>query len=323
MSIGAGAGAVEDVQRTKILEALVELTAARPPGAAAVTTAETAARAGISRRELERLFPDRDACMLAAFELAVNRAGARMSRAYAAEDRWRDGIKGALASLLGFLEEEPGLGRLCVVDSLGAGDDVLRRRAEVLAALAQIVDRGRDEAPSRKVPPHPVIAEGVVGAVLSVIQNRLLATEPQPLMGLFGSLMSIIVLPYLGSAAARRELTRPVPRRWAPARNGPAGSETASSVDGDLRLTYRTARVLSAIGEYPGASNREVAERAGIADQGQVSKLLSRLESRALITKLGDLPSRGAPNAWCLTGRGEWLRLSGAARLGSADVKQH
>jgi DNA-binding MarR family transcriptional regulator len=72
-----------------------------------------------------------------------------------------------------------------------------------------------------------------------------------------------------------------------------------------VRLTYRTARVLRAIADYPGASNREVAERAGIVDQGQVSKLLSRLEARELIVKIGEGRTRGAPNSWSLSEQGE------------------
>ena len=54
-----------------------------------------------------------------------------------------------------------------------------------------------------------------------------------------------------------------------------------------MRLTYRTVRVLSVIGEAPGASNREVAEGSGIADQGQISKLLARLERLQLIENTG------------------------------------
>jgi AcrR family transcriptional regulator len=325
VSDGSGTGTVEDVQRTKILEAVAELTAERPAGAPAVTPADAAARAGVSRGRFEELFGDRDTCMLAAFDLGVERAGTRMARAYAAEARWRDGVKGGLAMLLGFLDEEPALARLCVVHSLGAGAGVLSRRTEVLQALAEVVDRGREEAPRGKQPPHAVIAEGVVGAVVSVIQNRLLATEPPPMIGLFGSLTSIIMLPYLGSAAARRELTRPPPRRWAAAApgadNGHASPSPAPAAD--TRLTYRTARVLAAIAEYPGASNREVAERAGIVDQGQVSKLLSRLQSRELVAKLGGGASRGEPNAWCLTCPGEHLWRSGAARFASADVEEN
>jgi DNA-binding MarR family transcriptional regulator len=72
-----------------------------------------------------------------------------------------------------------------------------------------------------------------------------------------------------------------------------------------MRLTYRTARVLSALAGYPGASNREVADRAGIVDQGQVSKLLGRLHARGLIAKEGEARTRGTPNSWRLTERGE------------------
>ncbi len=50
-----------------------------------------------------------------------------------------------------------------------------------------------------------------------------------------------------------------------------------------MRLTYRTVRVLSAIdvlgGRDVNPSNRQVGETAGIADQGQISKLLGRLRA--------------------------------------------
>jgi AcrR family transcriptional regulator len=313
-----GGRTVREAQRTKILETVAVLVAERPSGAASVTTEQTIAQAGVSSAEFLELFADLEACLLAAFELGVQRAGTRMERAYAAEPRWRDGVKGALATLLRFLEEEPALARLCVVHSVGAGASVLRRRMEIQTALAAVVDRGRSEAPSAKLPADLIVAEGIVGAVGSVIQNRLLIAEREPLMGLFGSLMSIIVLPYLGSAAARRELQRPPPRPWG-AVHGPLEDPPARRARADTRLTHRTVRVLAAIADFPGASNREVAERAGIADQGQISKLLSRLEARELIVKLGDGASRGTPNAWWLTEHGEWVAGASAARLRSAD----
>jgi DNA-binding MarR family transcriptional regulator len=71
-----------------------------------------------------------------------------------------------------------------------------------------------------------------------------------------------------------------------------------------MRLTYRTVRVLSVIGERPGASNREIAESSGIVDQGQISKLLNRLARLELIVNLGGGQERGASNAWHLTPRG-------------------
>ena len=63
-------------------------------------------------------------------------------------------------------------------------------------------------------------------------------------------------------------------------------------------FTYRTERVLEAIARHPGASNREVADFAGVLDEGQISKLLKRLESLGLIENTGEGQPKGKPNAW-------------------------
>jgi DNA-binding MarR family transcriptional regulator len=274
---------------------MAELIAERGAGPWAVPIEEAIARAGVSPERLGERFADREACALAAFDLGVHRAQARIVPAYEAQSRWLDAIKAALAAFLEFLEAEPALGRLCVIHAMGGGADLLRRRAEVLEALAGALDRGRPAAPLESQEPPPVIAEGVIGAVLSVLQSRLLEQERPALQELFGALTSIIVLPYLGASVARRELRRPAPRTRAREETAPAGAG----------LTYRRTRVLSAIADYPGASNREVAERAGVVDQGQISKLLGRLEAAELVCKLDGERTRGAPNSWSLTVLGE------------------
>jgi DNA-binding MarR family transcriptional regulator len=70
-----------------------------------------------------------------------------------------------------------------------------------------------------------------------------------------------------------------------------------------MEVTYRTSRVLAAIAAQPDASNREVADAAGISDQGQVSKLLARLENLRLIHNPGEWRV-GRRHAWRLTARG-------------------
>lgn len=83
-----------------------------------------------------------------------------------------------------------------------------------------------------------------------------------------------------------------------------------------MRLTYRTMRALVAIAEHPGASNREVASASGIVDQGQISKLLSRLERLALIENHGGGQLHGLSNAWYLTARGtEFDKVAGVRLL--------
>ena len=300
-----------------ILEATAALVAER--GVAGLTLGDTMARAGVSRRAFYQCFDDRDACLLAAFDLGVGRAAERIAPAYAAQSRWRDAIRAGLAELLRFLDDEPALGRLCVMHSLSGGPALLRRRVEVQSILWEIVDRGRAEGAAGRNEPPPVVAEGVVGAVVTVIQTRLLEqdSEPpdeRPTIELFGSLMSLIALPYLGAGAARRELTRPAPAPHAGI--GDPAVAPSRYEDHGVRLTYRTGRVLQAIARYPGASNREVAERAGIVDQGQISKLLSRLEGGGVIANLSEGTSRGAPNAWRLTEHGERVERGVQERFG-------
>lgn len=75
-----------------------------------------------------------------------------------------------------------------------------------------------------------------------------------------------------------------------------------------MRLTYRTMRVLLAIADHPGATNREVAEHSDTKDEGQMSRLLGRLQDHTLIENIGGGKPRGGTNAWRLTERGEAVR---------------
>ncbi len=107
----------------------------------------------------------------------------------------------------------------------------------------------------------PLAGQGVVGGALSVIHARLLERPPVPegrgkerapvpngverspepnprLTDLIGPLMAMIVHPYLGSAAARRELERPVPK----AEGTSNGTLKDPFKDLSIRFTYRTAR---------------------------------------------------------------------------------
>jgi AcrR family transcriptional regulator len=288
---------VEESGRTRILRAMAEVVSEREMHS--VTIKDVTTRAGVSRAKFNEQFTDLEDCFLAAFELGVRRGRSAMASAYSGEPTWIDGVRAALAALLGLLEEEPALARLWVVYSLGGGPRVLRRRAAISAVLCEFVDRGRREGLARVEPPA-LTAEGVVGAVLAIVQARLLSPDPEPLRNLQGQLMSLILLPYMGGAVAKRELKRTVSR----SSHAPAGGRSAVEGIG-MRLTHRTACVLRAIAEHPGASNREVANLAGIVEQGQISKLLSRLENLELIVNVGQGGYRGAPNAWTLSPRGE------------------
>lgn len=87
-----------------------------------------------------------------------------------------------------------------------------------------------------------------------------------------------------------------------------------------IPITYRTGRVLAVIAELGGRgsdpSNREVADAAGVLDQGQICKLLKRLAGLGLIEKTGEGRPKGMPNAWRLTKEGKEILRAFEARLG-------
>jgi AcrR family transcriptional regulator len=295
---GRQGGHVVEMQRRRLLTATTEIVFER--GAQALTAVLVAERAGMSRKTFYDLFEDREGCLLAAFEEAVSQATRPVEQAAAGEVRWRERVRAGLTGLLSFLDYDPGTARLLIVEALSSGDRTLQSRRRVLAQIITIVDEGRAESKASREPP-PLTAEGIVGAVFSVIHARMLARDPRPLVELTGPLMAMIVQLYLGPAAARKELERPVtmPDRVTP--RLPADPFK----DLPMRLTYRTARVLSSIAATPGASSKQVADAAGISDEGQTSKLLNRLQRYGLIQDTGIGPAKGMPRAWSLTERGE------------------
>jgi AcrR family transcriptional regulator/DNA-binding MarR family transcriptional regulator len=293
---------VADIQRVRMLGAMVDLT--RERGAERVTVAHVVARAGVSRRTFYEIFSDREACLLAALDESIDRIATVVVPAYQHERGWLTRIRAGLTAMLMFFDEQPGMAALCVVDALAAGPEALERRARVLETLVGVVDRGRREASSTQGL-NRVTAEGVVGAVLGVLHARLreggAGSDVKPLLPLRGQLMSMIVLPYLGPKAAAAEL------ELRPPRSLPGSRARQDPLKGlDLRLTYRTMRVLSAVADRPGLNNRRVGREAGVVDQGQISKLLARLEAAGLLVNTGDT-GRGEAKSWRLTERGHEL----------------
>jgi AcrR family transcriptional regulator len=308
---------VVDIQRARLLAAAAQVACER--GAGNVTVAHIVERAGVSRRTFYEIFTGSEECLLATLDQALDRASARVlppwrssgstQRAHGApkgtpqraQAGWRERVRCCLVELLALFDEEPGLARLLVVESLGAGPMALERRSRVLGRLIAALDEGRGEAKAG-TDPTPLSAEGVVGGVLAVIHARIVDAKPARLVELTNQLTSMAVLPYLGAAAARRELERPLPAPTTRRSDSPLSSDPFK--DAGMRLTYRTMRVLSTIAEHPGSSNKRVGVLAGAQDQGQVSKLLARLQKLGLIENTGGQPGSGMPNAWTLTSTG-------------------
>lgn len=125
----------------------------------------------------------------------------------------------------------------------------------------------------------------------------------------------MIVLSYQGPAAARKQIERALPSTLVHAARVANAEEPDPLATLPMRLTYRTARVLQAVAKLAdpdaGASNRQIAEHAGISDAGQASKLLGRLARNGLLENAAPGGrDRGEANQWHLTEAGTRVVLS-------------
>jgi AcrR family transcriptional regulator len=308
--VGAGGQGVAEIQRARLLAAMADVVCEH--GAGNVTVAHVVERAGISRRTFYELFEDRDECFLAAFDEGVALVSRCVLAVYEPEAKWAERIRSALTAVLDFLDAEPSVGWLLVVGSLGAGAKVLERRREVLARAIVAVDAGRGEGKAG-AGLASLTAEGIVGAVSSVIHGRMIENGHPLLIELVNPLMSMAVMPYLGPGAAGRELEKPVSKQT-PRPVAPSGDPLRGL---PMRITYRTVRVLMALAENPGSSNRQLGEAAGIGDQGQISKLLGRLDRLGLVENSGPGHRSGECNVWTLTAKGQEIEQAvGSHRVG-------
>ncbi len=215
------------MQRSRLLVGAVG--AIEENGYAGTTVAHITARAKVSRRTFYELFEDREACIAALIEDVLALLEGELTQAGLERLPWRERVRSGLVVILGFFDREPALARVCVVQALSSGPRVLERREAILARLTGVVDEGRGES-QRARDCTALTAEGLVGAAFGIVHARLLRGDREVLLGLVGELMGMIVLPYMGPAAARREQAMPTPKAPMPPQTGLL-ARTVSSED--------------------------------------------------------------------------------------------
>jgi AcrR family transcriptional regulator len=291
---------MRDIHRARILGAMSTIVSADGVERATVTHVISLAR--VPRGAFYEQFSGRDDALLALVESALERTRARVREASENELGWQRKTRAGLVALLALYEAEPEIGRLCLIHSHHPEQGLQRLRCEVMGQLAQMVAAG---AVQGRQAPGGLSAQCTVAGVLGVLEARLREQPAPRLTELAGELMSFIVLPYRGARAARAARARGASRAAVPAVEAAARARPPG-----VRITYRTMRVLAAIGSRPGLSNQEVAEQAGIADPGQISKLLKRLQAVGLVANNGGGQELGSSNAWRLTEEGRLLERS-------------
>jgi DNA-binding MarR family transcriptional regulator len=262
------------------------------------------ARAGVSRDAFDEVFESPQDCILAAFSDGLTQLSRAVLEATYRQERWLERLRAGVVALLGFLDDEPRWARVLILNAPLAGARALECQQRLQDVLGGLLSEGRGREVELAELGSPVLrSELILGGVFSVIRTRMLESEGEggALVELAPSLMAFMVTPYLGLSVARVELSETVEA---------AGQPSSPGGEVPILFTHRTTLVLRAIAASPRSSNAAIAKAAGLTDEGQMSKLLKRLERRGLIEHV--TPAKGSRRlkAWLLTPTGQRVLLS-------------
>ena len=190
-------------QRERLLDAAIDVVAGK--GYAKTTIADLTKEAGISRTTFYEMFPDKEACFLAAYDAAADVLARRVATAFEAEGEWPARVRAGLEALLGSLAAEPHVARLALVDFGAAGPAAQRRYRAALQRMTPLFDEGRDFAPEgRRLPPNT--SRMAIGAVVGLVAEEVEAGRAEQLPELLPDVLLAALSPYLGPEAAAREV---------------------------------------------------------------------------------------------------------------------
>jgi AcrR family transcriptional regulator len=185
------------LQRARMLDATVRAVAADGYAGATVSAIQT--RAGVSRRTFYDAFPNKEAAVIAALEMAGRYALPQILGATAAQRGWAAGVDAGLSTYLRLLDRDRDWATLCLVGVPAAGAAALGHRDRL---WAPVVERLAPRSAARPA------AAGALAALDSALRAGLMEGR-EPLTALRSEALELLIGPVRGAAAARRQAARP------------------------------------------------------------------------------------------------------------------
>jgi AcrR family transcriptional regulator len=181
-------------KQRRIMDALAELTAEQ--GYEATKISDIVKRAGVARKTLYDNFEGKEEVFLATFDAAREEAVRRVEEGAAgAAGDWQLGVEGGLAAFLGYVAEQPGLARMCMIEALSATPQTIRRYEDALDAFVEMARRALPD--DERLP--QTIAETLVGGVAWIVYRQIRRGEAEQAEDLLPELIEFITAPYIAS----------------------------------------------------------------------------------------------------------------------------
>jgi AcrR family transcriptional regulator len=193
---GSGGRYMPEDPAERVIAATVEVVVER--GYQAMTITDIVASAGVSFSTFYEHFESKGAALLAALDSGRSLMFGMMLPLYRRARDWPSAVRASFTAMFAFYAAEPGYTRMAMIEVVGAGEELLDKHEELIAATYVALEPGfelRPELPR-------VCAEAIGGLVfeLAAAEIRRRGTEQ---MNELGPLATYLVLsPFLGADEA-------------------------------------------------------------------------------------------------------------------------
>lgn len=188
--------ALPDREEDRKVEEAMLLTAGEL-GYAKATVREVSGRAGITQDRFHRRFGGKGACFARAYEAAAEQLVADMTATCRAQAEWREGFRAGLATLLGFVAEQPLMAKALVIEVRTARGDAWTHHQRLVERLTEALETAREQ-PGARPSATPMTAGFIVGAIEESLSIEIAAGRAAEVERLLGDLTRLAFLQLFG-----------------------------------------------------------------------------------------------------------------------------
>lgn len=171
-------------QRGRIMQAMVDVVG--EVGYAETNVREIVGRAGVSRKTFYELYPTKDSCLFAIYDEAAQALRGAVRKALERGVTPQERLDAVTDSVLAWVDAEPDLARLCLVEVPASGIDGQRRVTATLSWLSSVM---ADVLGDLDVP--EILPELLVGGVHQMIVHRFVNDGVDDVPALSGDLSDV------------------------------------------------------------------------------------------------------------------------------------
>lgn len=186
-------------QRERILDAVANIVA--EDGYAALTVEGIAERAAVSLHAFYEHFNGKEDAFLVAYEVGHAKGLSVVERAFATQADWRLGVRDGISALFDFLASEPAFAHLALVEALTATRRTAERASDGIAAYAEMLIPGAEEASELVLPPAVTI-EAIAGGIFELCLTYALQGRTESLSELLPRATYFALAPFIGPERA-------------------------------------------------------------------------------------------------------------------------